>query len=57
MLFFFLFTCVMFTSTATNVQAPGGLRKKIDDSTFASGIEFMIKEQIIQVPETEKATR
>lgn len=27
---------------------------KIDDSTFASGIEFMIKEKIIQVPETEK---
>lgn len=26
----------------------------IDDSTFASGIEFMIKEKIIQVPETEK---
>ena len=26
----------------------------IDDSTFASGIEFMIKENIIQVPETEK---
>lgn len=28
--------------------------KTIDDSTFASGIEFMIKEKIIQVPKTEK---
>ena len=27
---------------------------KIDDATFASGIEFMIKEKIIQVPYTEK---
>jgi len=26
----------------------------IDDSTFASGIEFMIKDNIIQVPETKK---
>lgn len=26
----------------------------IDDSTFAKGIEFMIKEKIIKVPETEK---
>ena len=26
----------------------------IDDNTFASGIEFMIKENIIQVPQTEK---
>jgi len=27
---------------------------KIDDSTFSSGIEYMIKEKIIQVPYTEK---
>lgn len=28
--------------------------RNIDDSTFASGIEFMIKERIIQIPETQK---